>query len=50
LAAAGHTNREIAAEMVLPRETVEWTLTRVYAKLGMRSRSELARRFSDGRR
>jgi DNA-binding CsgD family transcriptional regulator len=43
--AAGRTNKEVAAELFLTVHTVEAALTRVYAKLGVRSRSELASRF-----
>jgi ATP/maltotriose-dependent transcriptional regulator MalT len=43
LAAAGRTNPEIAAEVFISRKTVEATLSRVYRKLGVRSRVELAR-------
>ena len=43
LAAAGLTNREIAAQAFLSVKTVEATLTRVYRKLGVRSRIALAR-------
>ncbi|HEY7076232.1 MAG TPA: AAA family ATPase [Solirubrobacteraceae bacterium] len=52
LVARGLTNREAAAELVVAVHTVEAALTRVYAKLGVRSRSELAHRFasSDGGR
>lgn len=42
LVAAGRSNREVAAELFLSVKTVEVTLTRVYAKAGVRSRSELA--------
>jgi DNA-binding CsgD family transcriptional regulator len=42
-AAAGHTNREIAAALFLGERTVASHLTHVYAKLGIRSRTELAR-------
>ncbi|MTD46083.1 AAA family ATPase [Conexibacter sp. W3-3-2] len=42
LAAAGRTNREIAAELVLSVRTVENHLGRVYGKLGIGSRHELA--------
>jgi DNA-binding CsgD family transcriptional regulator len=41
LAAAGHTNPEIAAELFMGRRTVEAHLSRVYRKLGVRSRTEL---------
>ncbi|AXK37550.1 LuxR family transcriptional regulator [Streptomyces armeniacus] len=43
LVADGATNREVAAQMFLALKTVESTLTRVYRKVGVRSRSELAR-------
>lgn len=42
LAAAGRSNREIADELVLSVRTVEGRLQRVYDKLGVSSRSELA--------
>jgi DNA-binding CsgD family transcriptional regulator len=48
LAAAGQTNREVAARLFTTVATVEAHLTRIYAKLGVRSRTELARRVSDG--
>ena len=38
----GMTNREAAAELFVTVRTVESTLTRVYAKLGVRSRTQLA--------
>jgi DNA-binding CsgD family transcriptional regulator len=43
LAAAGHSNQEIANALFLSVITVEANLTRIYAKLGVRSRRELAR-------
>jgi DNA-binding CsgD family transcriptional regulator len=46
LAAEGRRNKEIAAEMFLTVRTVESHLSRVYRKLGLRSRAELARRFT----
>jgi DNA-binding CsgD family transcriptional regulator len=46
LVAAGHTNTEVAAELFLTVHTVEKALTRVYSKLGVRSRVELARRLA----
>jgi DNA-binding CsgD family transcriptional regulator len=42
LAAAGLTNREIAAELFLTPKTVEWHLGHVFTKLGIRRRQELA--------
>jgi DNA-binding CsgD family transcriptional regulator len=41
---AGHTNAEVARAMFLSVKTVENTLTRVYRKLGVRSRHELRNR------
>jgi DNA-binding CsgD family transcriptional regulator len=51
LVAEGRSNKEVAAELFVSVRTVEANLTRVYAKLGIRSRSELAatRQASDGR-
>jgi DNA-binding NarL/FixJ family response regulator len=43
--AEGRTNREAATELVVSVRAVEANLTRVYAKLGLRSRAELASRF-----
>ena len=37
------TNRDIAAALFIHAKTVETNLSRVYAKLGIRSRAELAR-------
>jgi DNA-binding CsgD family transcriptional regulator len=45
LAVAGKTNRAIADTLVVSVKTVEWNLTKVYEKVGVRSRSELAARF-----
>ena len=43
LVAEGRTNREIAAALYLSEKTVANALTRVYAKVGVRSRVELVR-------
>jgi DNA-binding CsgD family transcriptional regulator len=45
LAADGRSNREIAGEVFVSERTVEANLTRAYRKLGVRSRTELARRL-----
>jgi DNA-binding NarL/FixJ family response regulator len=46
LVAEGGTNREVAAALFLTEHSVETVLSRVYRKLGVRSRSELTRRFA----
>ena len=43
LVARGLTNREVATELVVSAKTVEHHLSHIYAKLGVRSRTELAR-------
>jgi DNA-binding CsgD family transcriptional regulator len=45
LVAGGRTNKEVAAELFLSVKTVEANLSRVYAKLSVRSRTELAARL-----
>ncbi|MEV4483698.1 AAA family ATPase [Micromonospora coxensis] len=49
LAAQGHTNREIAERMFLTVSAIEQRLTRIYRKLDVQSRSELAARLRPGR-
>ena len=49
LAASGHTNKEIAAELFMGVSTVEAHLSRIYRKLGLRSRTELAGRIATSR-
>ena len=46
LVAEGRTNREVAAALFLTEHSVETALTRIYRKLGVRSRAELARLLS----
>jgi DNA-binding CsgD family transcriptional regulator len=47
LAGAGRRNREIGARLFVSESTVEAHLTRIYRKLGVRSRAELAHSLSD---
>ncbi|KAA9152110.1 helix-turn-helix transcriptional regulator [Amycolatopsis acidicola] len=46
LVAKGLSNRDVATELYLSTKTVQYHLTRVYAKLGIRSRAELAARLN----
>jgi DNA-binding CsgD family transcriptional regulator len=48
LVARGMTNRKVAAELFVTVRAVEATLTRAYAKLGVRSRTELAAHLHRG--
>ncbi len=42
LVVAGRRNREVAAELSLSPNTVAWNLSKIYRKLGVSSRTELA--------
>ena len=44
LVVSGMTNREVSEELMLSTKTVEFHLGHVYAKLGVRTRSELRAR------
>jgi DNA-binding CsgD family transcriptional regulator len=46
LAAAGHSNKEIARTLFVSINTVEGHLSHAYAKLGVRSRAQLAHRLA----
>ena len=50
LVASGRTNREVAAQLFTTVGTVESHLTRIYRKLAVRSRTELARLVAEDRR
>jgi DNA-binding CsgD family transcriptional regulator len=47
LVAQGHRTKEVAAQLFLSPKTVEGHLSRIYGKLGVRSRAELAHMFRD---
>ena len=46
LAAQGRSNKEIAGDLFISVHTVEVHLSHAYAKLGVRSRGQLAQRLS----
>ena len=48
--ARGATNREAAAALFLSPKTIEMHLSRVFRKLGLRSRAELARQYATAER
>ena len=49
LIAAGHSNGEIAAQLVLAEKTVKNHVNRIYAKLGAQSRAAAISRWDDAR-
>jgi DNA-binding NarL/FixJ family response regulator len=49
LVAGGASNKDVAAELFLSTKTVEAHLTRIYRKLGVNSRTQLARRLDEER-
>jgi DNA-binding CsgD family transcriptional regulator len=48
LVAAGGTYREVADALFISPKTVQWNLSNIYRKLGVRSRAELAARLAAG--
>ena len=48
LVADGRTNREVAASLVVSVKTVESHLARIFDKIGVRSRTELAIEWQAG--
>jgi DNA-binding CsgD family transcriptional regulator len=48
LVVAGRSNKEVAQALHLSPKTVEWNLSKIYRRLGLRSRTELAARHPNG--
>ena len=48
LVAEGMSNRDVADVLFVSVKTVETNLTRVYRKLGIRSRTQLGKRLASG--
>jgi DNA-binding CsgD family transcriptional regulator len=46
LVGAGRSNHEVAATLHLSPKTVEWNLSKIYRKLGVHSRTEMAAKLS----
>jgi DNA-binding CsgD family transcriptional regulator len=46
LVGAGRSNHEVAAALHLSPKTVEWNLSKIYRKLGVHSRTEMAAKLS----
>lgn len=47
LVVQGRSNKDVASELQISPKTVQYHLTRIYSKYGVRSRTELARRHPD---
>ena len=50
LVCVGASNKKVAEELFIGAKTVQYHLTRIYAKLGVASRTELAARYRDTER
>jgi len=48
LVAAGHTNRQIAEQLFMSPKTVEAHLSRIFAKLGVKTRAAVATAWTQG--
>ena len=46
LVAKGHTNHEVARRLCFSPKTIEWNLSKVYRKVHVRSRTELAAKLA----